>query len=38
MRGSDHDKRLREYTIDEQGMHVGEPLAIKAWTRLPEVL
>ncbi len=38
MRGSDHEKALREYTIDDHGMHVGEPLRLKAWTRLPEVL
>ncbi len=38
MRGSDHDKALREYTIDDHGMHIGDPLPLKAWTRLPEVL
>lgn len=26
MRGSKHDKRIRELTIDENGMHIGEPL------------
>jgi circadian clock protein KaiC len=26
MRGSAHDLRVRELTIDDQGMHVGEPL------------
>ncbi len=25
MRGSQHDRSIREYTIDSQGMHVGEP-------------
>ena len=25
MRGSAHDKEIREFTIDEQGMHVGQP-------------
>ncbi|CAK0773159.1 KaiC-like protein 2 [Gammaproteobacteria bacterium] len=25
MRGSQHDKRIREFTIDGDGMHVGEP-------------
>lgn len=25
MRGSDHDRELREYRIDESGLHVGEP-------------
>jgi circadian clock protein KaiC len=24
MRGSMHDKQIREFTIDEEGMHVGE--------------
>ena len=38
MRGSDHDKTLREYTVDDHGMHIGEPLPLRAWTRLPEVL
>jgi circadian clock protein KaiC len=26
MRGSKHDRRIREVTIDGQGMHIGEPL------------
>jgi circadian clock protein KaiC len=38
MRGSDHDKAMREYTVDDNGMHIGEPLPLRAWTRLPEVL
>ncbi|MBV8844977.1 MAG: circadian clock protein KaiC [Bryobacterales bacterium] len=25
MRGSQHDRNIREYTIDSRGMHVGEP-------------
>ena len=25
MRGSTHDKEIREYTVDGQGMHIGEP-------------
>ncbi len=25
MRGSTHDKEIREYTIDGEGMHIGEP-------------
>jgi circadian clock protein KaiC len=37
MRGSDHDKTLRAYTIDDHGMHIGDPLPLRAWTRLPEV-
>ena len=27
MRGSDHDKSVREYTISSRGMEIGEPLA-----------
>ncbi|HEX8207620.1 MAG TPA: circadian clock protein KaiC [Solirubrobacteraceae bacterium] len=38
MRGSDHAKALREYTVDDHGMHIGEPLAVRGWSRLPEVL
>ncbi|RIK97577.1 MAG: circadian clock protein KaiC [Proteobacteria bacterium] len=26
MRGSDHDKQIRRFTIDGSGMHLGEPL------------
>ena len=25
MRGSSHERTIREYTVDEHGMHVGEP-------------
>jgi circadian clock protein KaiC len=25
MRGAAHDKDIREFTIDGQGMHIGEP-------------
>lgn len=25
MRGSQHEKQIREFTIDSQGMHIGEP-------------
>jgi circadian clock protein KaiC len=25
MRGSDHDRDIREYSIDAEGLHVGEP-------------
>jgi circadian clock protein KaiC len=25
MRGSHHDSSIRQYTIDESGMHIGEP-------------
>ena len=27
MRGSHHDTSIRQYTIDERGMHIGEPFA-----------
>ncbi len=37
MRGSDHDKSVREYVVDDAGMHIGEPLEI-AWSRLGQVL
>jgi circadian clock protein KaiC len=26
MRGSDHDRRIREFTITDHGMEVGEPI------------
>ena len=26
MRGSSHDRAIREFTIDDHGMHIGEPL------------
>ena len=25
MRGSQHDKQIREFTIDNRGMHIGKP-------------
>ena len=25
MRGSEHDHDIREYTIDQDGMHIGDP-------------
>ncbi len=37
MRGSDHDKAIREYRVDDSGMHIGEPLSLKSWQRLPQV-
>ncbi len=27
MRGSGHDRRIRQFTIDDKGMHIGEPFA-----------
>ena len=38
MRGSDHDKSIRDYRIDDNGMQIGEPLALASWTHLPRVL
>ena len=38
MRGSDHDNALREYRIDDHGMHIGDPLPLRSWPHLPEVL
>ncbi|HEX8120098.1 MAG TPA: circadian clock protein KaiC [Solirubrobacteraceae bacterium] len=38
MRGSNHDKALREYTVDDEGMHIGEPLPLEGWTHLPGIL
>jgi circadian clock protein KaiC len=26
MRGSIHDQRIREFTIDSEGIHIGKPL------------
>jgi circadian clock protein KaiC len=37
MRGSAHDLRVRELTIDDQGMHVGEPLDEATLTDLHQV-
>jgi len=31
LRGSDHDKALREFKITDQGMDVGEPFGDKLW-------
>jgi circadian clock protein KaiC len=38
IRGSDHDKDIRGYTIDDQGMQIGERLDLRNWNVLPEVL
>jgi circadian clock protein KaiC len=37
IRGSDHDKAIREFTIDDAGMHIGDRLDIRNWNVLPEV-
>ena len=36
MRGSDHAKEIREFHIDDAGMHLGKPLALHAWPHLPQ--
>jgi circadian clock protein KaiC len=38
MRGSDHDKAIREFVIDDRGMHIGRPLSLAAWPNLPQSL
>jgi circadian clock protein KaiC len=37
MRGSDHAKELREYRIDDTGMHIGEPFGDRLWGDSPQV-
>ena len=37
MRGSSHDRLIREYVIDDQGMRIGEPLAGASGVILPSV-
>jgi circadian clock protein KaiC len=38
VRGSDHDKDIRGFTIDDGGMRIGERLDLRSWNVLPEVL
>jgi circadian clock protein KaiC len=38
VRGSDHDKDIRSFTIDGRGMHIGDRLDLRNWNVLPEVL
>jgi circadian clock protein KaiC len=38
MRGSDHDKRVREFTISGAGMHIGESFGPDVIARLPPTL
>jgi circadian clock protein KaiC len=38
VRGSDHDKDIRGFTIDDGGMQIGERLDLRSWNVLPEVL
>ena len=37
MRGSDHDKAIREFRIDDHGLHIGDPFGQRVWTRYPQV-
>jgi circadian clock protein KaiC len=37
VRGSDHDKDIRGFTIDDAGMRIGERLDLRNWNVLPEV-
>jgi circadian clock protein KaiC len=37
MRGSNHDKAVREFVIDDAGMHIGEPFGPRIWSRMPQV-
>jgi circadian clock protein KaiC len=37
MRGSDHEKAIREFHIDDRGMHIGGALSLHAWSTLPQV-
>jgi circadian clock protein KaiC len=38
MRGSDHDKAVREYTITDHGMHIGEPFPADIAVTVPQAL
>jgi circadian clock protein KaiC len=37
MRGSDHQKDVREYTITDTGMQVGEPFGSRLWGDAPQL-
>ena len=37
-RGSDHDKAIREFRIDDHGMHIGKSLHLAAWPQLPQAI
>jgi circadian clock protein KaiC len=37
IRGSDHDKSIREYTVGADGMQIGDPVALHSWQQLPQV-
>jgi circadian clock protein KaiC len=36
LRGSDHDKAIREYTISDTGMQIGEPFGRRLWAESPQ--
>jgi circadian clock protein KaiC len=36
LRGSDHDKAIREYTISDTGMQIGEPFGRRLWADSPQ--
>ena len=38
LRGSDHDKDIRAFTIGATGIRIGERLDLRSWAVLPEVL
>ena len=38
MRGSDHDKAVREYTIKDDGMQIGEPFPEGVLVTVPHML
>jgi circadian clock protein KaiC len=38
MRGSDHEKAIREFEIDDHGMHIGRALPLSVWPSLAQVL
>jgi circadian clock protein KaiC len=38
VRGSDHDKDIRRFTIDDSGMQIGERVDLRNWRVLPEAL
>ena len=37
MRGSDHEKAVREFTISDSGLHVGEAFGPRIWSHIPQV-
>ena len=37
-RGSDHDKAVREFRIDDEGMHILDPIELQSFADLPRVV